>query len=115
MLFCVRWPVGASNGSGVRCEAGLCVPAAADRASACRPRAMLGLAPGAVQRSSAGTTGRVANAGNLHLLRGPVGPAQRDPGGPAGCGGVVVLVATGDAAPPQSGVRRILPAGESRP
>ena len=62
MLFCVRWPVGASNRSGVRCEAGLCDPPAAHSSPACRPGAMPGLAPRAVQRRPAGTTGRLAAA-----------------------------------------------------
>src|SRR4029453_16194615 len=56
----------------------------------------------------------MAAAGNQCLLWGPVGPAQRDPAGPAGRGGVVVLVPAGDAAPAEPGVRRVLPAGEGR-
>ena len=38
----------------------------------------------------------------------------RDPGAAPGSGGVVVLQPAGHAAPAQPGVRRFLPAGESR-
>src|SRR5215207_1089139 len=100
-----------SGDSGVHIEAGVYVSAAAHCPPACGSGAMPGIAPRAVQRRPAGTTGRVAAAGSWCLLRGPVGPAQGDPGGPAGCGGVVVLVPAGDPAPFEQGIRRVLPAG----
>src|SRR4029453_11074454 len=94
---------------GMRGETGLQVPAAAHRTPACRPGTMPGIAPRALQRRPAGTTGRVAAAGNWCLLRGPVGAAQGHPSSPARCGGVVVLVPAGDPAPSEPGLRRVLP------
>src|SRR5215218_7172465 len=108
----LRWLRRATGGT--RRETGLQVSAAAHRSPACRLGAMRGVPSRAVQRRAAGTTGRLAAEGNRCVLRGPVGAAQTDPAGPAGCGGVVLLVPTGDAAPAEPGVRRVLPAGQGR-
>ena len=40
-------------------------------------------------------------------------PADRDPRGAAGSGGVVVFESAGHAAPAEQGVRRVLPAGQA--
>ena len=103
------------SGTRWRREAGVCVPAAPDRASACRAGGVCGCTSRALQRGVAGTPGWVVAQQDPHPLRRSVGAAKRYPVGAAGSGGVVVLVAAGHAAPVEQVVRRVFPPGEGGP
>src|ERR1700722_20387564 len=80
-------------------EARVRVSVAPDRTSACWPGGMCRIAPRALQRRAAGAPGWLGAQQEPHLLRGPVGATDRDPGTTPGYGAVVVFQPAGHVAP----------------